>query len=141
MWISKKTAEAEGERGSPARLAEITIGGSSAAAGTDGESRSLNVVSMGGYFWRPAPGETALILDCADGASVVAGVSQTENEDGLAAGEVRVSSGGASVTLKNDGSILVSGDLSLSGDVTVLGRVAVVGSLTLNGLPVAVVSL
>lgn len=141
MWLSEKTARADAERERPARIAKITIGGDRAAAVDGGESRGLAVSSVGGYEWKPAAGQNALILSCADGTNLVAGVVRETEGGELDSGEVRISSGGASVTLKNDGRILVDGDVSLTGSLAVTGSVAVVGSMTLNGWPVAVVSL
>ena len=141
MWLSKKAAGSETERETPARIAEITIGGGDPAAESRGENRSLAVASLGGYCWKPSAGQSALILDCADGASALSGVVQESWPEGLASGEVCIRSGGASITLKNDGRIIVAGDVELTGDLSVTGSVAVAGSMTLNGWPVAVVTL
>jgi phage gp45-like len=126
MWLSERMARAETESKSCAGIAEITIGGAAAAAYSDGESRNLPVVSAGGVLWRPAAGQKVLVIECGDGARVVAGAVQAGLPTDLADGEVCVTAAsGASIRLKNSGEIIIS------------GNVDVMGTLSVGGVPVA----
>ncbi len=127
MWLSEKAAVSGAENRSPAQLAEVSIGGALAAAVGEGESRGLTVIAPGGVLWKPVAGQTALCVDCADGAAALAGVCESDYPAGMASGELLLRSRtGAAVWLKNDGSIVLTGDVS------------VVGTLRLNGASVAV---
>lgn len=122
MWISERMARTKTESEGCAGIAEITISGASAAAYSDGESRNLPVVSAGGVLWRPAVGQKVLVIECGDGARVVAGAVQAGLPAGMANGEVYVkSASGASIYLKNSGDIIISGNVDITGTLTVGG--------------------
>lgn len=110
MWLSEKTA-AKGRQASAAEVGTAT-GGMSVF--TEAEKRNLPVCSPGGYAWRPKFGEDVLVIKCADGLSrVLSAVS--EPQAGMESGEVLIYSGGASICLKNDGRILLNGDVYING--------------------------
>lgn len=134
MWISKKMSEAAREDEPAVSLGEITIGGGSAGAVTSSEKRDMAIVSPGGFVWKPKSGQSVLVLKTGEGERVIAGAVQGTNA-GLKTGEVKISSNGASITLKNDGSILVSGNLSVSGNFSVEGSADIGGGLTVAGVP------
>ena len=124
MWLAKKSARAGVEREEGARIGAVTIAGASPAAECGGERRALMVASPGGVAWLPRVGEEALLLRCGDGEAV-AGVLSAASA-GLQPGEVCVfSAGGATLLLKNDGTVLLT------------GNVEVTGTLKINGAPVA----
>ena len=85
-----------------------------------GEKRDVELLVFPGLSWKPAAGEQVLVLRAGD-EYFVCGVPGAESGDGLAAGELRLKSRGASVTVKNDGGIELRGSVN------------VVGSLLING--------
>lgn len=91
-----------------------TLEGETTGAYLDGERREIGVFGPGGYCWRPALGQELLVIKGDDGPCAAG--SRCEGE--LLPGEVLIyaAKGGASVRLKNDGSI------ELVGRVTVNGR-------------------
>ena len=126
MWLSKRSAEVPGERS--AQMGGVTIGGGNVAVYTDMEQRGLELLSPGGYMWRPKVGQDVLVIKCG-GESVIAGARQSETPSEFMAGEVYIKSdGGAAVYLKNDGTIAFSGDAVINGTLSVQGRLFVNGN-------------
>ncbi len=123
MWISKKmrpalpTADAD--------LGVTTIAGGQAGVLTRGEVRSLPVYGPGGYLWMPQNGAQVLVIKGGPGGQeqCVAGMRQAEPEEPMEPGEVLIRSGGASIYLKADGSLVLK------------GRVCVEGPFVINGEP------
>ena len=120
MWISQRIAKRRDGTKDPADIAEVTIGGAAAAAYSDCESRNLGLVSPGGFFWRPSAGQKVLVFSCG-GERVVAGALQEGTPSGMENGEIYLQSGGASIWLKNDGQIVISGDVDIDGTLSVGG--------------------
>ncbi|NCB51067.1 MAG: hypothetical protein EOM54_04185 [Clostridia bacterium] len=120
MWISEKMARRRDEAKDCAGIAEITIGGAAAAAYSDCESRNLAVASPGGVLWRPIAGQKVLIVPCG-GERVVAGAVQEGLPSGMENGEVYLKSGGASIFIRNNGQIVITGDVEIDGTLTVGG--------------------
>jgi len=129
MWLAKTI-----RREAPTADADqgvTTIAGGSAGVLTKGEVRALPVFGPGGYAWQPKSGETVLVIKGGTGGeeSCVAGCSQQGAPAGLQPGEAYVySAGGASVYLKNDGTLVLSGT-----KISLMGSVSVSGSLHING--------
>lgn len=136
MWLSKKMSQAAREEEPSVSLGVITIGGGSAGAVTGSEKRDMAIISPGGFAWRPKSGQNVLVLKTGEGESIIAGAVQDSNAE-LENAEVKIASNGASITLKNDGRILVNGNLSVTGDFVVEGSVSVTGGLTVAGIPYA----
>lgn len=120
MWISERVARLRDEQKDGAGIAEVTIGGEAAAAYSDCESRGLAVVSPGGVFWRPEAGQKVLLVPCG-GERIVAGAVQEGLPPGMENGEVYLKSGGATIHIRNDGSIVITGDVDIDGVLTVGG--------------------
>lgn len=117
MWLSENALGKK--EGSGARIGTATIGGGAAGVYTDAERRGLGVYGPGGYVWRPRSGQTLLVLKCGgeDGESCVAGAEAEDAPPDMENGEIYItSSGGASMYLKNDGRILLGGQLYLNGE-------------------------
>lgn len=129
MWLSKQTRPAAATSGSD--LGVTSISGESAGVVTRGEVRQLSVFGPGGYAWRPATGETVLVIKGGTGGeeSCVAGAKQEEVPDGLQPGEVYIHAKGGSVYLKDNGTVEVQGS-----NIMLKGRVDVNGSLYVNGV-------
>ena len=118
MWLSKRTVLRETESGADAGT--VTIGGGEPGVMTALEERDMAVYTAGGYIWRPKAGDSVLVVKC-EGGSAVAGKAMEKAAAEMEGGEVYIKSDKASVHLKNDGRIEIS------------GRVNIVGSLTVNG--------
>lgn len=123
MWISKKMRPAPPT--ADADLGVTTIAGGQAGVLTRGEVRSLPVYGPGGYLWMPQNGAQVLVIKGGPGGQeqCVAGMRQAEPEEPMEPGEVLICSGGASIYLKADGSLVLK------------GRVCVEGPLVINGEP------
>jgi len=123
MWISKKMRPAPPT--ADADLGVTTIAGGQAGVLTRGEVRSLSVYGPGGYLWMPQNGAEVLVIKGGPGGQeqCVAGMRQGAPEASMQPGEVLIRSGGASIYLKADGSLLLR------------GRVCVEGELLINGEP------
>ena len=114
MWLSSQSRKAQ-RSGQGAETGVVTLEGEETAVYLTGERRDLPVLSPGGYCWRPAEGETVLVLKSgADGEELwVAGVPGDGTD--LAPGEVRIQSRQAAVFLGNDGSIDLRGTVKING--------------------------
>lgn len=114
MWLSSQSRKAQ-RSGQGAETGVVTLEGEKTAVYLAGERRDLPVLSPGGYCWRPAEGETVLVLKSgADGEELwVAGMPGDGTD--LAPGEVRIQSRRAAVFLGNDGSIDLRGTVKLNG--------------------------
>ncbi|WP_369282753.1 hypothetical protein [Oscillibacter sp. GMB15532] len=129
MWLSKQTRPGISAPG--ADLGVTSISGESAGVVTRGEVRALPVYGPGGYAWRPAAGETVLVIKGGTGGeeSCVAGAKQTDAPAGLRPGEVYIHANGGSVYLKNDGTVELQGSIVLTGQVKINGALHVNGEL------------
>ena len=151
MWISKTIAarqRAEWE-GAAADMGVTTIGGGSASVMTKGEQRNLEVFAPGGLIWQPQAGDTVLVVKGGTGGQeqcVVAASTAAGGPEKLVPGELFLySCGKASIYLRADGSIVITGntavkgnwviegDIALTGDVKVTGSVELLGPATING--------
>ena len=117
MWLSKRMAM---QSVNTAEVGAVTIGGEASAVMTDSEHRNVTVYTPGGYAWRPKVGEDVLVIKSGENELSILGRGAEEIE-GLAPGEVNIKSDSASVLLKNDGTIRLT------------GRIEIDGSLYLNG--------
>lgn len=111
MWLSKRIMQ-ETPESDPAAVGTVSIGGLQTAVVTDGEKRSALVFAPGGYCWRPSAGENVLVMK-GNELYIAGKLVQLAND--LQSGEVRIFSEGASLVLKNDGRILMEGELYLNG--------------------------
>ncbi len=129
MWLSKQTKP--GVSSSGADLGVTSISGERAGVVTRGEVRALPVYGPGGYAWRPASGESVLVIKGGTGGeeSCVAGAKQTGVPTEFRPGEVYIHAQSSSVYLKNDGTV------ELRGRVVLTGQVEVNGALRVNGEP------
>lgn len=117
MWLAKKLAAPAAEPVA-AEFGSVTIEGDQTAVVTEGERRDISAVFPGGYFYRVQTGEMVAVLRCG-GTELIQGVVANAVPEDLEPGEVKISSaGGASLLLKNDGSILLQGNVTVSGTLT-----------------------
>ena len=86
-----------------------------------GERRELPVFGPGGYVWRPEEGEQVLVLKTGQAGEAPCVAGQACGQDwNLAAGEVLIYSGSASVRIGGGG-------IRLTGDVLVNGKPVLTG--------------
>ena len=111
MWLSSQSRKARPSV-PEAETGVVTLEGEETAVYLTGERRNLPVLSPGGYCWRPAEGDTVLVLKSgADGEEL--GVPGDGSD--LAPGEVRIQSGRAAIFLGSDGSVNLRGSVKLNG--------------------------
>lgn len=117
MWLSEKLRENRRSGETSADLGVTTIGGGKAGVYARGEMREVRVCTPGGVCWQPRSGDQVLVLKGGPGGeeAFVLGV-QNEKEAQIADGELYLYSGGASICLRNDGTIELSGRLVINGE-------------------------
>ena len=76
---------------------------------------------MGGLVWTPKAGDTVLVIKGGSGREeqCIAGALARRETDELEPGELRLYSGGASLTLRNDGTVEIYGRLMVNGSLYV----------------------
>ncbi len=109
------------EESAEAEVGVTTIGGGEAAVLTRGEDRALPVYGPGGLVWTPKAGDTVLVIKGGSGREeqCIAGALARRETDELEPGELRLYSGGASLTLRNDGTVEIYGRLMVNGSLYV----------------------
>ena len=115
------TAQLAREESAEAEVGVTTIGGGEAAVLTRGEDRALPVYGPGGLVWTPKAGDTVLVIKGGSGREeqCIAGALARRETDDLEPGELRLYSGGASLTLRNDGTVEIYGRLMVNGSLYV----------------------
>lgn len=119
MWLGEKNRGSQPDRAS---VGQVTVGGINTAVYTDGERRGATLFAPGGYYWVPKAGQSVLVLKNGEHEVCCLDREVTDMPEGLSEGEIMICSQGASVTLKNDGTILISGDIEVNGRLTVNGN-------------------
>ena len=119
MWLGERN---RGGQPDSASVGQVTVGGINTAVYTDGERRGASLFAPGGYYWVPRAGQSVLVLKNGEHEVCCLDREVTDPPEGLCEGEIMVCSDGASVTLKNDGSILISGNITVNGRLTVNGN-------------------
>lgn len=117
MWLSKRIVQETPET-EPATLGTVSIGGEDAAVVTDGEKRNAKLISPGGYCWQPSEADSVLVIK--GNELYVPGRLHDGGE--ISPGEVRIYSNGASVWLKNDGTVEIRGEVRIIGEAFVNNR-------------------
>lgn len=118
MWVSQNMARRPAG-GESAGMGVTTIGGGSASVLTQGEQRDLEVFAPGGVVWQPRAGDTVLVIK--DGAEageqcIAAASTGGHAPKDMAPGELFLyAGGGASIYLRNDGTVEISGRLTVNG--------------------------
>lgn len=121
MWVSKYIAlrQRGGEEEMTADLGVTTIGGENASVMTRGEQRNLEVLAPGGLVWQPRAGDAVLVVKGGTGAQeqcVAAACTAGHAPAGMVPGELFLySSGGASIYLRANGAVEISGNLTVNG--------------------------
>lgn len=101
---------------------KISMGGASPAAETNGEHRNMKILRGGGVLRIPTAGEQQLIMRCDSGDYVMLGELDGEIPSGMEAGEVYIKTENAAVHMKNNGRIIIEGELEITGSLSLNGR-------------------
>ena len=123
MWIGEQMARSRGERPGEAELGVVTISAAAAAAMTRGEERNLPVYGPGGLVWRPRPGDQVLVIKAGtDGAERCIIAAAPPEAPAVEAGELWLGTGSASLWLRRDGSLTISGRVEIQGELWLNGE-------------------
>ena len=116
MWIAERERRRAEESRAAALVGQVTLDGDPAGVYLDGERRDLPVFGPGGYVWRPAAGQQVLVIKAGQQgeAPCVAGALCGEQWQ-LEPGEVLIHNGEASIRLRMDGTVAVTGSMTLNG--------------------------
>lgn len=110
MWLSKRNRQEKPVYTS----GTVSIEGENCAVAGFTESRGAEVFAPGGYIWKPALGDSVLVFK--DGSADIIGKKCPEAD--IQPGEVCIKSlGGAEIYLRNDGTVIISGNVIFEGDV------------------------
>ena len=121
MWLSKQMTDTPENTAS--QVGRVTIGGDTGAVYTDSEKRNVVLFTPGGYVWRPSAGQDVMVMKTADGTNGAVGCLSEDIPAGFETGEVYIKSKtGASVWLKNDGRITLSGRVDIDGSLFINGN-------------------
>lgn len=119
MWLSKRFNKAE-----PAfsETAVVTASGSEKTEATSSLcAKNVTAYAPYGYSCSIPLGQEVLLIHDKSGVSGT-GVKM-ENADGLSSGEIMIKSlGGASLCLKNDGSVVINGCITITNDGVLINR-------------------
>ncbi len=106
MWISKQTIKSESEPAVQNATVTLNDNGEIETVFT-GAERSIKIFAPYGYSYS-VPTGSELLLTRSSGEQVSLG-TQMQNED-ISEGEIKItSSGGAYISLRNDGSVCING--------------------------------
>ena len=100
----------------------VSMGGVLPAAETDGEHRNMKILRSGGVLRIPTAGEQQLVMRCDSGDYVMMGELEGEIPADMAAGEVYIKTENAAVLMKNNGRIIIEGELEIRGSLSLNGR-------------------
>ena len=118
MWLSKIVRNSQ--KNSYAETGNVSLSGDITGVYTDHESRNVSLLAPGGYLWSPGFDEQIISILTSDGKQAVLGVVQSEK---ISPGEIMLfSAGGAYITIKNDGTIKVHGNIEIDGEITETGN-------------------
>ena len=108
MWISQKMGALE-QSGAQTQMGEVTNNVDGITVQAVGQYSNIPIVSPWGITYLPPKGTKVLVLET-DDTTVCAGA--VLNTTGLAAGELMLrSSGGACIHLKNNGEVVINGQV------------------------------
>ena len=119
MWLAEKNRRTD--YGGYADVGVVSAGGASPTVTADISSGGYELLCPAGIIRLPVSGERHMTLDCADGTRAVIGALADEVPQELENGEIYAATENASVLIKNDGSIVLAGDVSIVGTLTVNG--------------------
>lgn len=114
MWLSTRKGNEEME--APAAEREtVSVGGKSPTVCTGEGQSPITVFAPGGLCWMPKRGQGVLVIKTGDGALCCPG-AEGEVPEGLRPGELCLKTEKAALWLKNDGRILLEGQIYFNGE-------------------------
>ena len=114
MWLSEQIRSADEALTDQIEVGQVSLGGASLAAVTQGERRQLSMALPGGFHWRPKLGQKVLVLNTSEGEAIVIGVLSGEG-DTLQSGELELQGPGCSIRLTK-GKVEINGSLTVNGE-------------------------
>lgn len=113
MWMARPRGQSLLEEPT-AQTGQVTLAGTPAGVGLEGERREIPIFGPGGYRWAPGRGDQVLVVKTGPEESpALVGVRQ---EEALEPGEVYLSvAEGAGIRLKPDGTIALTGKITVNG--------------------------
>lgn len=127
MWLSKKLSEdSRNYEKDEAQIGNLTIAnGSTVAASSSSEVRGVPIFCPSGIRFSPCENQKILLFK-ANGKTVSAGTLM-ESDASLLPGEIQIfSAGGASITLKNNGNVIINGKCTIDkyGNIDTAGNIS-----------------
>lgn len=112
MFLSEVLKQGNHERAS-GTLETVSLGEKASTVTATGKQLYRTVFAPGGLTWCPKRGQGVLVVkagmeDCIAGAEM-------EETEGMEPGEIRLFSQGASIWIRNDGSIQIEGRVLVNG--------------------------
>lgn len=97
-------------------MGTVSVGGGSPTVKTGDGQRETMLFGPGGMCWVPRRGQSVLVIKAGGAGSdmCIAGAEVSGTED-MEPGEVKLFSEGASLTLRNDGTIALEGRVLVNG--------------------------
>lgn len=113
MWMARPRGQSLLEEPA-AQTGQVTLAGTPAGVGLEGERREVPLFGPGGYHWAPSRGDRVLVIKTGPEETPAAVGVQTDED--LAPGEVWLSvAEGAGIRLKPDGTIALTGTVTVNG--------------------------
>ena len=128
MWMARPRGQSLLEEPA-AQTGAVTLAGTPAGVGLEGERRGVPLCGPGGYHWAPRRGDRVLVIKTGEGEHLVVGETGDSQPE-----EICLHASGAEIRLKN-GTVSVTGNLQVSGNLLVSGSADVRGALYVAGLP------
>ena len=107
MWKNSPAAEQQGG------LEVVSLGGEVNSVVSSGVQSRKTVFAPGGMCWMPGRGQGVLVVKAGAEDCIVGAEMEPDGE--MEPGEVKIFSQGASIWLKNDGSICLVGQVFVNG--------------------------
>lgn len=119
MFLSHRTKKKE----IAAETGTISVYSGGFGVRGEGESRGVGLSCPGGYLWRPALGQRVLVIKTGEQPAqpVIVSAEAASEPEGFSPGEAYIFSKEASVYIKNDGCIVLKGDVEIEGSLMVNG--------------------
>lgn len=117
MFLSTRGGSVYEER-CGGQMETVAAGGREPWIYSCGEMQRAELICPGGFRWRPAAGQGVLVMKTGSlGEEPCIIGTEDSGGEALEPGEVQLFSAGSSITLKNDGRILVEGTVYVNGEV------------------------
>ncbi len=113
MWITQNISKKR-DRGNASFFGSVVSNAEGLEVSESATHRNLPIVMPFGVSYVPSLGENVVVLET-EGGPVCIGVLNTAAKE-LKSGELKLySKGGASITLKNDGTVNIEGNVFING--------------------------